>query len=71
MTGRDHWTESLECPKCGKTGIVKLSQANGRAFHEGDQDVRTDLVPVGFNVVLTKFGDSFCCDTCGTLVDHK
>jgi hypothetical protein len=32
MTGRDHWTESLECPKCRKTGIVKLSQANGRAL---------------------------------------
>jgi len=46
MTGRDHWTESLECPKCRKTGIVKLSQANGRAFHEGDQNIRVDLVPV-------------------------
>jgi hypothetical protein len=55
MTGRDHWTESLECPKCRKTGIVKLSQANGRAFHEGDQDVRVDLVPVGFKVVFTEF----------------
>jgi predicted RNA-binding Zn-ribbon protein involved in translation (DUF1610 family) len=71
MTGRDHWTESLECPKCRKTGIVKLSQANGRAFHEGDQDIRVDLIPIGFRVVMTEFGGSFYCATCGTSVDHK
>jgi len=71
MTELDHWTESLECPQCGKTGVVKLSQANGRAFHEGDQNVRVDLVPVGFKVVLTDFGDCFYCDTCGTQADHK
>jgi predicted RNA-binding Zn-ribbon protein involved in translation (DUF1610 family) len=71
MTGRDHWTESLECPKCGKTGTVKLFQANKRAFHEGDQDIRVDLVPIGFKVVLTEFGCSFYCDTCGTSADHK
>jgi hypothetical protein len=71
MTGRDRWTESLECPKCRKTGIVKFSQANGRAFHEGDQDVRVDLVPIGFRVVMTEFGGSFYCDTCGTSADHK
>ena len=42
-----------------------------RAFHEGDQDVRVDLVPIGFKVVLTEFGCSFYCDTCGTSADHK
>ena len=71
MTGRDHWTESLNCAKCAKTGTVKFSQANGRAFHEGDQDIRVDLVPIGFKAVLTEFGNSFYCDTCGTSVDHK
>lgn len=71
MTGRDHWTESLDCPKCRKTGIVKLSQANGRAFHEGDQDILVDLLPIGFKVVLTEFGSSFYCAACGTSVDHK
>ena len=71
MTGRDNWTESLECPNCRKTGVGKFSQANGRAFHEGDQDVRVDLVPIGFRVAVTEFGSSFYCDTCGTSADHK
>ena len=71
MTGRDqrdHWTERLECPKCGKTSFVKLSQANGRAFHE---EICVDLVPIGFRVVLTEFGNSFYCASCGTSADHK
>jgi hypothetical protein len=59
MTGRDNWTETLVGPTCRKTGSVKFSQANGRAFHEGDQDVRVDLVPIGFKVVLTEFGVAF------------
>jgi hypothetical protein len=71
MTGRDNWTESLECPKCRNTGIAKFSQAKGRAFHEGDQDVRVDLVPIGFRVVMTEFGGSFYCATCGISVGHK
>ena len=71
MTGRDNWTERLECPKGRAIGIVKFSQANGRAFHEGDQDIRVDLVPIGFRVVMTEFGSSFYCATCGTSADHK
>jgi predicted RNA-binding Zn-ribbon protein involved in translation (DUF1610 family) len=70
MTGRDHWTESLNCPKCGKTSTVNFSQATGRASHEGDQDIRVDLVPIGFKVVLTEFGNSFYCASCGTSADH-
>jgi transposase len=38
---------------------VKLSQANGRAFHEGDQDVRVDLVPVGFSPDLNPIEQVF------------
>jgi predicted RNA-binding Zn-ribbon protein involved in translation (DUF1610 family) len=71
MTGRDHWTESLDCPKCGKTGTAQFSQANGQPFHEGDQDIRVDLVPVGFKAFLTEFGNSFYCASCGTSVVHK
>jgi hypothetical protein len=71
MTERDHWTENLGCPKCRKTGTAQFSQANGQAFHKGDQDVRVDLVPIGFKVVLTEFGSSFYCATCGTSADHK
>ena len=70
MTGRDHWTERLDCPKCGKTGTAQFSQANEQAFHEVDQDIRVDLVPIGFKVVLTEFGNSFYCASCGTSAAH-
>ena len=71
MTGRDHWIESLECPKCGMAGSVELSQAKGQAYHDGNQDVLVELVPSGFKVVLTEFGSSFYCASCGTSADHK
>ena len=71
MTGRDNWTEILDCPKCRKTGTVKLSQANGQAFHDGDQDVRVELVPNGFKVLLTEYGSKFYCTTCDTSADHR
>jgi hypothetical protein len=69
MTGRNHWTESLDCPKCGKTGIAQFSQASGRAYP--GQDISVDLAPIGFKVVSTEFGDSFYCAGCGTSADHK
>jgi hypothetical protein len=50
---------------------VKLSQANGQAFHDGDQDVRAELVPNGFKVVLTEYGNKFYCTTCDACADHK
>ena len=71
MTGRDQWTETLRCPKCRRTGSAELSQANGQAYHDGDQDVRVDLAPIGFNVVATEFGSSFYCAICDTSADHK
>jgi predicted RNA-binding Zn-ribbon protein involved in translation (DUF1610 family) len=71
MTGRDQWTETLRCPKCRRTGSAELSQANGQAYHDGDQDVRVDLAPIGFKVVSTEFGSSFYCAICGTSADHK
>ncbi len=61
----------LDCPKCGTAGVVKLSQANGQAYHDGDQDVRVELVPDGFRVVMTEFGSNFYCATCGASADHK
>jgi len=42
-----------------------------QAFHDGDQDIRVDLVPIGFRIVLTEFGNSFYCASCGTSADHK
>jgi predicted RNA-binding Zn-ribbon protein involved in translation (DUF1610 family) len=71
MTGRDHWTESLDCPKCGTTRIAQFSQASGLAYPDGDQDIRVDLAPIGFKVVSTEFGNSSYCASCGTSADHK
>ena len=62
--------------RCGRrkylpTIRAQFSQANGQAFDDGDQDIRVDLVPIGFRVVLTEFGNSFYCASCGTSADHK
>jgi hypothetical protein len=64
MTGRDQWTESLSCPKCGMTGSVELSQANGQAYHDGDQDVRVDGIAAGFKAVQFEYGSNFYCASC-------
>ncbi len=53
MTTDDHWAEDLRCPRCKKTGTAQLSQANGQAFHDGEQDVRVDSLPDGFKVIQT------------------
>jgi hypothetical protein len=53
------------------TGSVELSQANGQAYRDGDNDILVELAPAGFKVVLTEFGSSFYCASCGTSADHK
>jgi hypothetical protein len=72
MTGqeRDRWTECLRCPNCGATGRADLSQANpaSHSYHDGtDQNVRVELVPIGFKSVVTEFGFEFYCAECGVL----
>jgi hypothetical protein len=64
MTGRDQWTETLRCPICDTTGTVELSQANGQAFHDGDQDVRVDGIAAGFKAVQFEYGSNFYCKLC-------
>ena len=64
MIGRDQWTEALRCPKCPMTGSVELSQANGQAFHDGDQDVRVESVSEGFKAIQLEYGSSFYCAAC-------
>jgi hypothetical protein len=46
-TDDDHWAEVLRCRRCKETGTAELSQADGQAFHDGDQDVRADSLPDG------------------------
>jgi hypothetical protein len=69
MTERDQWTESLRCPKCGMTGSVGLSQANGQAFYDGDHDVRVESLPDGFKVVELVYGSNFYCSSCDSPVE--
>jgi hypothetical protein len=46
------------------TGSANLSQANGQAFHDGDQDVRVESLPDGFKVVELAYGRNFYCSSC-------
>jgi hypothetical protein len=69
MTERDQWTESLRRPKCGMTGSAELSQANGQAFHDGDEDVRVESLPDGFKVVELVYGSNFYCSACDCPVE--
>jgi hypothetical protein len=64
MIERDQWTETLRCPKCRMTGSVELSQANGQAFHDGDQVVRVESVSEGFKAVQFEYGSNFYCSSC-------
>jgi hypothetical protein len=68
MTTRDEWTEKLQCPVCGRTGSAELSQANGQAFHDGDQAVRVDHVSEGFKAVQFEYGSNFYCSSCDSPV---
>jgi hypothetical protein len=69
MTGRDQWTETLRCPKCGMTGRAELSQSNGQAFHDHDQAVCVDRVSEGFKAVQFEYGSNFYCSFCDSPVD--
>jgi hypothetical protein len=51
MTARDHFTWSLKCPSCGKTGVAQVSQADGWSFVNGHTSTRIDEVPAGFVAV--------------------
>ena len=69
MTGRDQWTEALRCPKCGMIGSAELSQVNGQAYHDGDQDVRVESVSQGFKAIQFEYGSNFYCWSCDSPVD--
>jgi hypothetical protein len=58
---KDEWTENLQCPICGKTGVARLSQDN--------DDAPTVLsVPDGFKIVAAEHGPNFHCTTCNVAV---
>jgi hypothetical protein len=59
MKARDQWTELLNCPNCGRSGVTQLSQPDGHAY-----DMSVDAVPLGFKVVSAEFGEIFYCRAC-------
>jgi hypothetical protein len=59
----DDWVEDLRCPKCGQTGTVTISQANGFL------DLQVVSISDGFKTLQTEFGPHFCCSSCDCLVE--
>ena len=58
---KESWTERLKCPICGIEGTISLTGA--------DFDIPTvEVMPAGFDVVLTEFGISFSCSVCRVAV---
>lgn len=55
----DDWYEKLRCPRCGKSGMATMSQANG-------EKPKVIVVPDGFKAVKTANGSDFHCATCKT-----
>jgi len=53
MTDRDHWIETLRCPRCLRGAPAKLSMADGLSWK-----VRADDIPEGFKFID---GNFFCC----------
>jgi len=73
MTERDYWSECLQCPGCGATGSVVLSQANPSSddYHSGrNQNVRAELIPSSFQIEVTDLGYQLFCAGCGRLAEH-
>jgi hypothetical protein len=61
---REHWTEDLVCPNCGKTGQAELSQTDDLSW-----DIEADLVPAGFKVIQLEHGIIFHCAFCDIAVE--
>jgi predicted RNA-binding Zn-ribbon protein involved in translation (DUF1610 family) len=63
MTARDRWSQKLTCPKCGKTGKVNLSQADGHAFLRGETEITVDAISDGFKAA----GSGYRCTKCNVV----
>jgi hypothetical protein len=61
---RDHWVETLRCPRCRNTGLADLSDADEDAWA-----VHVDSVPSGFKAVQLEHGIGFYCISCDTPVE--
>jgi hypothetical protein len=64
MTVRDCWVDDLKCPRCGKTGHAKLSQADGHLFMPGETQTIIREIPVGFTYSVKRNAITFFCEDC-------
>ena len=73
MTARDRFTSDLECPRCGRTGTVHLSQEDGWAWLNNSSTTIEDM-PDGFRaerksgVGKLEFDLEFYCIDCNVKV---
>lgn len=63
VTRRDKWTVDLQCPRCGRIDVARLSQADGYDFKRGDTATRADHVPNGF-ICIDPETSNFQCSKC-------
>lgn len=54
MTSRDRFGANLRCPKCGHTGEVKFSEAEGFAYLRGNRETTVEALSDGFKIVEEK-----------------
>jgi transcription elongation factor Elf1 len=59
MTPATKWIELLICKKCGRSGLVQLSQPEGSTY-----GMRVDAMPEGFKVANHELGEAFFCEAC-------
>jgi hypothetical protein len=62
MMAGTKWTELLTCPNCRQSGLIHLSQPEGR-----DYGFSVEAVPAGFKVVRREYGETFFCSACDQL----
>ena len=61
----EEWTETLRCPKCGKSDMACLSQD----MNDDDSTPIVRSVADGFKVVDTEGGSTFYCGSCNVEVN--
>lgn len=65
MTAKDRYTETLKCPKCGRTGTAALWEHDGRSY---DGKTRVTSLPDGFTAQQSNVavgGLEIWCALCG------
>lgn len=48
---RDRFQAKLKCPKCGATGVAKLSEEDGWSYVKGSQETKVESLSEGFVIV--------------------